>query len=150
MSTNWKKYQDDPKYLIALLPGLEIARDNVEEEIASIRAAISGGAPPPAPQGLVPAGRPRKKRKYVRRAQKLLEAAKPGFDSDGMTQSQFIAAVCAMHGGKATNEQLRNEASLHAKFANLAIPQRLSVAVAGAIHTHKTVKRVAPGILKAL
>jgi hypothetical protein len=137
MSTNWKEYVSDPKFLIALLPGLEIARDNMNREIDSIRAAINAGKQPAPPVHEL-AEEPVKlltiaKRKYVRKTKTV--ARPEGFVAEeGLTQTQFVLAVAKFHGGKATNAQLRAAAWKNRRaFGSLNNPKRLSVTVADAI-----------------
>lgn len=153
MSVNWKEYVTDPKYLIALLPGLELSRDNATREIESIRAAINAGKQPAPPIHEL-AEEPVKlltiaKRKYVRRTQ----AKKPKLESfvaePSMTQVQFVVAVARFHGGKATNAQIRAAAWKNRRlFGALNSAKRLSVAVADAIKKG-LVTRVGEGEIQA-
>ncbi len=150
MSENWRKYQRDPRYLIALLPGIEIAIANLEEERDSIRDAIARGrieasaepartepaaplleAGPPARKGGFV--RPVKAESLVRRAQRARQKKKeekekkkkdtrllPSFDSSGLTRTEFLLKVIEHNGGQASNDQIRQEAARHEDFAVMA------------------------------
>ncbi len=145
MSTNWKTYIHDPKFLIALLPGLEIARDNIAEEIEDIRSAISGKqeavAEAPASKQLS-----QPKRRYKQKADKPEVA---GFaPALNLTQAEFIQAVAEFHGGTATNTQIKAAAWKNRKqYGGLNDARRLSVAIAGALK-QGVIERSAPSTIK--
>ncbi len=176
----WKQYIQNPDYLIAILPGLEVARNAViktlDEEIATIRAAINGGGlidgkaainggssgrssarEPEAVDPAVAARRARHRRYYAKKKKEQLllaaptEPKRPGKDAiQATTSTEFLLAVCQKYGGTASNEQFRAEAARTKVFRKYADPKSgtLSVALAHAIHKKKTLERISEGVVR--
>ncbi len=179
----WKQYIQNPDYLIAILPGLEVARNAViktlDEEIATIRAAINGGRPidgraainggpsgrssahePEAVDPAIEARRAKHRRYYAKKKKEkqqllLVAAPEPKQRSTGIqadAPAEFLLAVCRKHGGTATNAQFRSEAAKTKEFRHYADTKSgsLSVAIAHAIHKKKTLERISKGVVKII
>lgn len=154
----WKEYQNNPRFLIAMLPGLEIARDVLIEEIASIRAAIREDYVPQAVPVLdFGAGsvqvadmkevKQRRKARRTRQARGKVVESTPGLSAE-MTNGEFVLALAKKKAANGvTNAEITETA--HKVGHSLANPTRLSVVINKMIHKDKTLERIAPGTVRA-
>ena len=150
-------------YVGAILPGLEMERDHILQQIAAIRTANLPRVAqetqsigqrrtrrlPSVPVELPPA---KKKRKQYRRSSvKLLAAAKvpETTDPNQMSQPHFVRYVAIQHGGSASNDEIKEEAKKFKRHESMLRNNNVSVIVATAIN-QKLVERVEKGRVKAL
>lgn len=141
----WKEYTNDKRYLIALLPGLEISMKALQVEIDDIRAAIADGQDRRV-KTVGPAPEVKVRKKGRPKVQKLLEAA-PLIPAN-LPQKEFIVEVVRFLGGKATNLEIRKAIpNFDPMYSRLSDRRALSVAMAGIVKD-KMLKRIGRGLVR--